>query len=438
MSVNIPTASMSNDSEFRDLFKGSLLAYLTGFYILAFYLELQLRWSILQTIRFQFTYGALIGALCLYQYINDPAKQMTTSGATKSAYWLLFILGVYTIFSMDRTESLTVFNDRAIKFSMLSFFIYCSVKNVNDLRIIIGFMILAWLKMGLEGFIGLYSGNLVWENQGIQRLHGSTSMTGHPNSFSGFAVGCLPFCIFLLMCVRSMLIRAALVLLIIFALMIVVNTGSRTGYVAVVAGAAYFFFKLKAGKFKIFLLAIATIVCTISFVPEQYKERFESIFTGEEKEGHSSAERVLIIEDAIALYKAHPFGVGVQAFPKVRNDMFGRSQNTHNLYLEVLTNTGPWGLIIFFVFVAKLIGANKQNIIDAEKLDELPTRDNQFLANLGRAVIGFLFLRLLLGLFGMDLYEIYWWLALGFALATRKLIFLQKRERQFATTLTSV
>src|SRR6478609_3710164 len=185
-------------------------------------------------------------------------------------------------------------------------------------------MILAWLKMGLEGFIGLYSGNLVWENQGIQRLHGSTSMTGHPNSFSGFAVGCLPFSIFLLMCIRSTLIRAALLLLIIFALMIVVNTGSRTGYVAVVAGACYFFFKLKANKFKIFLLAIATIVCTISFVPEQYKERFESIFTGEEKEGHSSAERMLIIEDAIALYKEHPFGVGVQAFSKVRNDMFGR------------------------------------------------------------------------------------------------------------------
>src|SRR6478752_1815907 len=109
MSVNIPTASMSNDSEFRDLFKGSLLAYLTGFYIVAFYLELQLRWSILQTIRFQFSYGALIGALCLYQYINDPAKQMSMSGATKSALWLLFILGVYTIFSMDRTESITVF-----------------------------------------------------------------------------------------------------------------------------------------------------------------------------------------------------------------------------------------------------------------------------------------------------------------------------------------
>jgi len=413
--------------EIKSLFHGQLLSYLVGFYIFAFYLELHYRIPILQSIRFQFTYGAIVGFFCLYKYQIDSYKQPTLNSVTKTTFLLIFIMGIYTIFSMDRPESITVYNDRVIKFALVSFFIYAGTSKIEDLRVIMAFMLLAWLKIGLEGFLGWYTGSLVWENQGIQRLHGSTSMYGHPNSFSGFAVGCLPYTAFLLLCVKSNLLRIALVVLFIFALLIVVNTGSRTGYVAVVIGAAYFFMKLKAGKFKIILLALLTVSLTINLVPEQYKERFASIFTGKEKEGASGETRLEIITDAIAIYKQYPLGIGLQAFPKVRDDMFGRSQNTHNLYLEVLTNIGPIGLIVFFIFVAKIIGINKRNI---ESLQENypPGPNQQLLINLCKATIGFILMRLILGLFGMDLYEIYWWVALGFSLAINKLIFLNTKS----------
>ena len=38
---------------------------------------------------------------------------------------------------------------------------------------------------------------MVWFNQGIPRLHGPVGQLGHPNSFSGFAVGTLPFILYL-------------------------------------------------------------------------------------------------------------------------------------------------------------------------------------------------------------------------------------------------
>lgn len=427
MNSHLETDKNTASYELKSLFHGQLLSYLVGFYIFAFYLELHFRIPMLQAIRFQFTYGAIIGGLCLYKFITDTQKQASFNSVTKTTFLLIFIMGIYTLFSMDRAVSTTAYSDRVIKFALLSFFIYSATNKVEDLRIIVAFTLLAWLKIGHEGFLGWYTGSLVWENQGIPRLHGSTSMYGHPNSFSGFAVGCLPYAAFLLLCVKSNFLRLGLLTILIFSLLIVVNTGSRTGYVAVVIGAMFFFMKLKAGKFKIILLAILAFSLTINLVPAHYKERFESIFTGQEKEGASSATRREIITDAIAVYKAYPLGIGLQAFPKVRGDMFGRIQDTHNLYLEILTNIGPIGLIVFVVFVFNIIKTNKDNITLLEKHHQKGL-DQSFLINMSKATIGFILMRLILGLFGMDLYEIYWWIALGISLAIKKLIFLSLKK----------
>lgn len=410
--------------ELKAFFQGQIAAYLAGFFIFAFYLELHYRLSFLQTIRFQFTYGALVGAFCLYANMKiGSGVSYGLHSVTKAAMALIFVLGIYTIFSMDRDESIRVFSDRVVKFSLVSFFIYAATRTVEDLRVIIAFMLLAWLKIGSEGFIGWITGNLVWENQGIPRLHGSTFMFGHPNSFSGFAVGCLPYTIFILMCTKNIFLRAGLLVLLGFSLIIIMATGSRTGYLALVLGTLYFFLTLKKGKLKILLIAIPTILIGLSFVPTSYKERFESIYTGQEKEGHSSEARKTILREGWELYLAHPMGVGVQAFSKVRNEMFGTTQNTHNLYLEVLTNIGPIGCIVFSAFVYHLLKKNMANIkmIRARSPTILSTNEH-FLLNVSKATIGFIVMRLLLGLFGMDLYEIYWWIALGITLAVTKLL----------------
>lgn len=411
--------------EFKSFFRGQLLSYLVGFYIFAFYLELHFRFPALQSIRFQFTYGALVGGICLYKFLTDRNKPASFNPVTKTTFLLIFILGIYTVFSMNREHSILVYNDRVLKFALVSFFIYAATDKIEDLRVILAFMLLAWLKMGQEGFWGWYGGGLVWQNQGIPRLHGSTAMYGHPNSFSGFAVGCLPYAVFLLMCVKGNLLKIALLALIACSIIIIVTTGSRTGYVAVVVGAIYFFLKLNTGKLKIILLSTLTFALTINFVPIEYKERFQSIFTGEEKEGRSSDKRKEIIADALKIYAKYPLGIGVEAFPKVRKQMFGRYQNTHNLYLEVLTNIGPIGFLVFIIFITRIITTCIKNIKFVEKNLE-KNLDTKLLINLSKATIGFILMRLLLGLFGMDLYEIYWWIALGITLAITKLLSQQK------------
>src|SRR5690606_31919493 len=100
---------------------------------------------------------------------------------------------------------------------------------------------LAWFKIASEGFIGWGTGSMLWENQGIQRLHGSTMMFRHPNSYSGFAVGCLSFGFFLISAVKSKLLKFFFLVLLAFSLVIIVTTGSRTGYVAVALGSLFLF-----------------------------------------------------------------------------------------------------------------------------------------------------------------------------------------------------
>jgi hypothetical protein len=74
------------------------------------------------------------------------------------------------------------------------------------------------------------------------------------------------------------------------------------------------------------------------------------------------------------------------------------------------------------MFVYQLISTTKNNLLLIEKKIGFNDPDKTLLINLCKAIIGFVLMRLLLGLFGMDLYEIYWWVALGLILSIRKLI----------------
>ncbi len=205
--------------------------------------------------------------------------------------------------------------------------------------------------------------------------------------------------------------QTCLAVLFIFCLIIIIYTGSRTGYVATALLGLYFWReKLTRGKIKYFLMGATLIFITFIMLPEEYIGRIISIFTLKEAEGSSSQARLQIIKDSFSVFFSNPWGVGVAAFPSVRIEMFNRFQDTHNLYLEILTNLSLPGLIAFFSMVYATIKTNKILINK--------NTSNKFVTALSRAIIAFLYARLFLGMFGMDTYEIYWWLAIGLTIAT--------------------
>lgn len=395
-------------------------------YVITWYMQLGTRLDILGNIRFEFLIAALLGALALLTF---KKRAETPSGLLHLVVLFYLCCGFSFIFTPSIDRSWTVFLNYVIKYSFFSFFVYSFVKSPNGLRFFLVAIFLAWTKMGQEGLYGAVTGSMMWMNQGVMRLHGATGSYFHPNSFSGFAIGTLPF-IYYYFPIVGKLTQAILCVNLVFALNIILHTGSRTGYVAFIGIIIYGLVK-SSKKLKLIVYSLCLAVLIVPQIPTQYTERFESIISGKDKAGKSTEKRKEILRDAVTVFAENPLGVGVGAFPDVRYQRFGRHQDTHNLYLQIATNLGIQGLIVFssliFLLFRKLtfvinsakaqlhmVLVNMQHPNDTG-VDDLISfdRDLKLIMATAEALKMYIVARLILGIFGHDLFEIYWWFSIG-------------------------
>jgi O-antigen ligase len=414
-------------------------------YVFIWYVDLVGRSDFFASIRIEFLYAGALSVISLFvipkDSIDHPLKTITI---------ILFIVTAIQVpISRDYTTSKIVFIDRFVKFSFMAWFIGAFVRSPKSMMVFFLFFFLACMKLGQEGLIGQITGSLSWENQGVMRLHGPTPKYGHPNSFTGMALGTVPF-IFSYFPLASKKIKLALAIALIFAMNIVIFTGSRTGYVAFCVLLFAYIWKSR-NKIKYLFMIAVLVLSIIPFIPEQYEGRFMSIFSGEDKEGQSTELRKEILRDAVNIFVSNPLGIGVGAFPAVRWEAFKRSQDTHNLYLEVATNLGIQGLIVFFIFIYKMLkilhGLENRFKKIIKELTNRQTNEQQngikikiiddahFLQATSHAVFLFIVVRLGLGLFGMDLYEIYWWFALGLTGSLYRICI--RMEKHFSSAIIS-
>jgi O-antigen ligase len=399
----------------------TFLVVLLACYVVIWYLQLGLRIPPLGAIRIEFLLAISL-ILFTLPFLGKLDQKQNVLVVPLVLFFVVVALQVP--FSVTPAYSWEVFFNRVIKFSIMSYLIAIIVTSPYALRWLFIAFLFACAKMVQEGIVGVMTGGLVWENQGVMRLHGATPLYEHPNSFSGMALGCLVYCCAFLVIVKGWL-RVGLLLLSAGCLVVILYTGSRTSYLGFVALIALI--AMRSERRLLFsLFAIAFMVALLIAVPAEYFERFYSIFTLKEAEGESALTRIQILQDAWFIFLQHPFGVGVAAFPVVRMEYFDRFQDTHNLYLEVLTNLGIQGGLMFGYLIYRLLQQLSLTIRRFGRCIELATSNlslQRYLAQLkfARAVavatFNFVIIRLVLGLFGMDLYEIYWWFSVGLAIA---------------------
>lgn len=391
-------------------------------YVFIWYLQIGYRIEALGAVRFEFLYASLLTVIAM---LFTPKID---SDCPLIPYIVLYFFTILAQipFSHDLNTSWEVFINRIIKFAFLSFFIVAFVRSPKHLKYFLAAFLLACLKMGQEGLVGKISGSLIWENQGIMRLHGSTPMYAGPNSFAGMALGTLPF-VYYMWPFANRYVKLILFSIAILSLNIIVYSGSRTGYVGLFVFITYMIINSDKKKKLISRLALLAAVI-IPLLSTDYIGRFDSIFTGKDKEGQSIEERIQILNDAWQIFKENPLGVGVAAFPKVRMERFGRFQDTHNLYFQIATNLGIQGLIIASMLIYKLLRMLKEIRIFSQtnllrfsvtdgRFHEALCDDLKFMEACALATSSFIIVRLALGLFGMDLYEIYWWFSIGITIA---------------------
>ncbi len=411
------------------------------------------RMDILATIRLEFLLGGAAVGMSIFKISGQPLEV----GRAKNIIIFIALLFLAMILQLpmagDPAEAQRVFQDRVFKFALLAFLIAALVESPRTLRIFIGAFLFSIFYITLETTQGLINGSLVWQNQGIMRLHGATPMYGHPNSLSGVALGSLPFVIFLFIPIRKLILRLGLLAIAFTSLACVIYAGSRTAYVGLISLSLWWFFQSQR---KTLFLVFAVVIGVISFslLPEQYIERFQSI-GGKEAEGDSKGTRIIILQDAMTILGENPLGIGVASFPAVRTARFGREQDTHNLYLEVATNLGLQGFVVFIGLVFSMMVSfrhsalafriQRKRLASYARCKEMPLgvfkqiqkhdRDLLFCYSTAQATAGFILSRLVLGLFGMDLYEIYWWFGSGLAISLAGLVITTNRKTKFFESL---
>lgn len=400
----------------------------------------------LGAIRFEFLVGTILILLCLPVLTAMPLSIERSKHVLVGIALLLLAIVVQIPFAARPSLARTIFEDRVIKFAFLTFFVAVLVRSPRAMMWFLGIWMLSILWITLESVRGLVSGALVWQNQGVMRLHGAVPIYQHPNSLAGVSMGAIPFIVFLWSVWRRWWHRVALLALLTTSMACVVYSGSRTSYVAFLAFLIFWFIRSRR---KVRWLVIALVVTPLALIalPQQYKDRFQSI--GAKEEDGSTIARKQITRDAWDIFLNNPGGVGVGCFPVVRAMKFGRSQDTHNLYLEVATNLGIQGFVVFVFFVGAMMtgyftayGAYQRQIatLSRIRLAELPAAlrphfkahyaDLEFLKAVANATAGFIFIRLVLGGFGMDLYEIYWWFGAGIAISLIELLEQTSRRTQ--------
>lgn len=401
-------------------------------FVVVRYVQAGERMDLLRTIRFEFLLGGLAIILAIIQ-MSQRQPQIGTARVLLIAIALLFFCMLLELpLAADPVVARTIFNNRAFKFAMLTFLVLVYVESPRYLEYFLWAFLFSIFYITLESVQGLVTGGLYWENQGVMRLHGAVPLYGHPNSLGGVSLGALPYVIYMWSETRRWYLRAGLLALATTASICVVYSGSRTAYVGLI-GLVFWMFMQADRKMRFLVVSLIVGAILVMALPHQYIERFKSI-GGQEKEGHSKDARLQIARDAWTIFLENPLGVGVASFPAKRLARFGRSQDTHNLYLEVATNLGIQGFAAFCVMVtAMMMVLHRANAAFKRQRHRLALlmrhgpppaarammsrhdRDLRLLIAIAKATGGFIFVRLILGFFGMDLYEIYWWFGAGLA-----------------------
>ena len=400
-----------------------MLFHLVLLYIVVFYSQIGERIPALESVRLEFVIGGVILGIILMKRLTGRPHDHTPDRLNFAIILFLASIVISIPGSYWLSNSANTFL-RLLKSAAIYVMIVSTIDTEARLRKVLWiYLLMVFLIVG-QPFWGMFTGSAKFEtHRGYPKLLGVTGLWMHPNSLGGFAASNLAFLYFLYNGEKSLPKRMLILLIAVSSLGTIVYTGSRTAYVGLL-GVAFCVWLGARRKLRTVLLVSFCLIALWITTPPQYKQQFLTLqeaphVVRDDANIDSMATRWQIIKDAWTIFLDHPIlGVGIDAFMTVRGMRFDRWQDTHNLYLQVLTNLGIVG---GFAFVLVLYHIFKNLRLAERLIVQCPAAERQWLHMAARAMTVFLVARLIVGMFGMDLYENYWWLAGGLSVAVLRI-----------------
>jgi O-antigen ligase len=280
-----------------------------------------------------------------------------------------------------------------------------SVRDERNLRRILAcFLVAVGLYMG-HSLLEFFNGRFVYR-QGIRRMVGVSISYSDPNSFALTLLLTLPMLLPFWAEART---RARKLLLLGFmgcAAVCILLTGSRTGFVGLVAFALLWSWFTPHRKTVILLLGLGALVACM-LMPDYLVNRFYTLVdpsVGPANAQESAEGRLEGFLVGMRLWSENPmFGVGPSAFAVASGEKF----QAHNVYGQVGSELGTLGMAGFLALVACFF----LNWREARRLDAY-FRQRSFMGQVARSAGLAVLLLLLTGWASHNAYRFNWvWFA---------------------------
>jgi O-antigen ligase len=325
--------------------------------------------------------------------------------------------------------------DTCIDFVKLLVFYYLIVSIINEKKKFIAFMsvfLLLIAYIAFDAFKSYMAGGFI-TRMGVDRMYGSTSAGGDPNTLAATLGATIPMVVASAFYFRNWFVKGGLWFLALGMAYLITITASRSGMLAfmgVLAGG----FIYSRHKIVIAIAGILMLLGIWSVLPDQYRQRYMTLKDMEDINDTSSG-RVEIWEAGGRMIIDRPFigvGVGAFAFAYGSGD-FGppKYMQPHSLYIQLLAESGIIGFSVWFFFIYLLV-KNLRNLSRSvhNRTDELwaSIYCKSFIVSMTALFVS--------GLFGHNLYRYTWYMMAGLTVVMNKLILTGINNRQIQTNKT--
>lgn len=332
---------------------------------------------ILGTLRIAFVVAAIaIGAHLLTQLLRArdlPAMPAEIVLAFLLAGWAMLTLPL----SMWPGGSAVVLTDKYLKAVAFFWLIGTLATTADRLRVLTWTFVLGSIPLATTAVKNYFTGEVLSTGvAGFTRVTGyvgGSNIAANPNDLALVLNLTIPLAAALVVMSRRTSARLVAAGALLLAVVAVVLTFSRAGFLALAATtlASVAYMARRGAPGKAAALLIAALVA-LPFLPESYVGRLSTITNIEEDETGSAQGRWRDTKIAATVLLKNPvIGAGIGQDVLVMNDERGRDtwRRVHNVYLQYGVDLGFPGMLLFIALHVMCYGAARE----AERRSQLPT-----------------------------------------------------------------
>lgn len=256
--------------------------------------------------------------------------------------------------------------------------------------------------------------------EGYRMMGGWAGISANPNDFALTINLILPFAVAFFILTRNVIRKAIAAAFLVVGVGAILATYSRTGFLTMAIVLLLAFVKhVGQGKGLRYVLPAALIIFAIvSAIPADYDARLQSIVDTKKDRSGSAEARLASIHAALNVIQENPvFGVGLGVNTLALNAKGLFWAHVHNIYLQLASEIGIPGLIVFVLLLLQLLKGLRQ-IQSRLKGDE---GDHEVAVLAGACEISLL-AYCIAGFFHPVAYHFYFYYLAGFALALKAIV----------------